>query len=308
VIGIPQMTVSGSATATMASKIWQVCVLITEPFEKHTLKVEAAKIDFDNCMVQVNTANWDAVESRDGGYIHSKNGENCFVGDIHYGDVQPPKNPSCTMLPDPYASYQAPSVDCNALGVIKSMVVNLAGTVLSPGTYCGGIVINKKTTFNKGLYIIKDGPFQIAGSGTNVTADGATFLLVGSLATIDFNTTGHIKMSPANEADAGKFAGFQFFHDWPEFDPNGKKKGNQKIGVSNISSAKVDASGIFYLAGQQFTFGNRADVTIKPGVIIAEYILPDSGAHLKLTGTMPTSSVALELMTKTGSSGPRLIK
>jgi hypothetical protein len=97
IIGISQMTVSAASTATMAGKKWQICVLVTEPTAKHTLKVEGgAKIDFDNCMVQVNTANWDAVESRGGGYIHSKNGENCFVGDIHYGDVQPPKNPTCT--------------------------------------------------------------------------------------------------------------------------------------------------------------------------------------------------------------------
>ena len=30
-------------------------------------------------MVQVNTQNWDAVEARDTSYIHSTNGDNCFI-------------------------------------------------------------------------------------------------------------------------------------------------------------------------------------------------------------------------------------
>ena len=83
---------------------WPVCVLVTNPASNHTLKVQnGATIDFTNCMVQVNTANWDAVEARDTSYIHSTNGVNCFTGDIHYGDVTPPKQETCTMLPDPEA-------------------------------------------------------------------------------------------------------------------------------------------------------------------------------------------------------------
>src|SRR6185436_4848544 len=99
--------------ATIKPKLWQVCVIVTESVDNHTLLVkDQSTIDFTNCMVQVNTQNWDAVEARDSSYIHSKNGENCFVGDIHYGDVQPPKNPTCTFFPDPFAAYVVPTNPC----------------------------------------------------------------------------------------------------------------------------------------------------------------------------------------------------
>jgi Flp pilus assembly protein TadG len=173
-IGISEMTVSGASTATMAGKKWQICVLVTEPTAKHTLKVEdGAKIDFDNCMVQVNTANWDAVEARGSGYIHSKNGENCFVGDIHYGDVQPPKNPTCTFFQDPFVGYKLPASagTCN----FTNKVVNLPGTVLTPGTYCGGINITADTTFSKGL-----NPGSIV-AGYILPEDGAVLNLTGQM-------------------------------------------------------------------------------------------------------------------------------
>jgi len=63
-------------------------------------------------MVQVNTANWDAVESRDTSYIHSTNGSNCLSATSHYGDVVPPKDPTCTFFTDPFASYIVPTNTC----------------------------------------------------------------------------------------------------------------------------------------------------------------------------------------------------
>src|SRR5438270_666401 len=74
-MGIADMTVSGTTTATIAGQKWQICVLVTDPTAEHTLNVEVgAKIDVDNCMVQDNTANSYAVESRGGGDTHSQNG------------------------------------------------------------------------------------------------------------------------------------------------------------------------------------------------------------------------------------------
>jgi len=66
-VGITQMRMAATSKATLGgSKTWPVCVLITNPTSSHTLLVQSgASIDFSNCMVQVNTANWDAVEARD---------------------------------------------------------------------------------------------------------------------------------------------------------------------------------------------------------------------------------------------------
>src|SRR6185437_10757317 len=113
-----------------------------------------ASIDLINCLNQVNTANWDAVEARDTSYIHSTNGVNCFTGEIHYGDVQPPKQVSCAMLPDPFSTYNVPTNACT----YTNMTVN-SNVTLSPGTYCGGLKItgNSNVTLSPGLYFMQAG-------------------------------------------------------------------------------------------------------------------------------------------------------
>jgi len=306
-VGFSDYDVGATSKATIGSKTWPVCVLVTEPTDNHTLLTKNnAQILFDKCMVQVNTLNWDAVEARDTSRIHSTNGENCFVGDIHYGDVKPPKSPTCTFFPDPHDTLTAPSTSCD----YTNMVVTTSGEVLKPGTYCGGILVTKSATFQKGLYVLRDGKFQIVGDDTNVTATGATFVLVGSNAYLQFNTKGTITMSPATNSDAGQFGGFQFYFDDPDIPVGGKKKGNKKGSKSTIAGGKVTASGIFYLQGQKLIFGEGADVTINPGSIIADYILPDEGAIVRLTGSMNTSTTAEQQMRKAGAagSGPVLVK
>lgn len=304
-LGVSSIGMAATSKASIGTKQWQVCVLVTEPTDNHTLLVQDnSKIDFIDCMVQVNTANWDAVEARDTSYIHSKNGENCFVGDIHYGDVVPPKNPTCTMFPDPHDTLLAPNNACTYTNFNTAM----GGNTLSPGTYCGGILVNKDVTFNPGLYIVRDGKFQIVGN-SNVTANGVTFLLVGDKAYLDFQTTGNITMSPAGAA-AGIFSGFQFYYDDPEFDANGKKKGNKKGAKSTISNAKMTSSGIFYLQGQEFITDKGAVITVNPGSIIAHTIRPEGASTLNLKGDINSSNAALASMKKTGygTGGPVLIK
>src|SRR5436190_233102 len=172
-VGITQMSISTTSKATIGAKTWQVCVMVTNPDSNHTLLAKnGGKINFDNCMVQVNTLNWDAVESRDTSYIHSTNGSNCFTGDIHYGDVTPPKQETCTMLPDPYAAYVVPS---NNPCTYTNKQVN-ASTTLTPGTYCGGLKITNSAnvTFSPGIYYIQNGDFTIDKSA-NATGNGVTF-------------------------------------------------------------------------------------------------------------------------------------
>jgi hypothetical protein len=259
-----------------------------------------SKIEFHNCMVQVNTANWDAVEARDTSYIHSTNGSNCFVGDIHYGDVQPPKDPTCLMFPDPFAAYIVPTNTCT----YTNKVVNTAGTTLTPGTYCGGINISKDVTFAPGVYYIQNGDFTVTGSA-NVTATNVTFLITGALSNLNISTTGTLTMSP-NTA-AGQWSGFLFYYDQPSAIGN---KVSTKQGKNTIQSATLNGSGIIYLVNQTLNITNDATVTIDPGSIIADMILPDSGGSLNLTGSINSSLAVLNSMKKTGaaSGGPVLVR
>ena len=299
-MGIMQIAMSANSKATVGGKTWQICVMVTEPTNNHTLMVEGgSKIDFTNCMVQVNTANWDAVEARDTSYIHSTNGENCFVGDIHYGDVQPPKNPTCTMFADPFAAYTVPTNTCT----YTNKVVTAAGTTLTPGTYCGGININADVTFSPGVYYIQDGDFKVLGTA-NVTANEVTFLISGSNSNIHISTSGTLTMSP--NTNAGQFSGFLFYYDQPAAINNKK---SSTAGKNKIQKAKLNGSGIIYLVNQTLEFDNGAVITINPGSIIAHEILPDGGSTLNLTGTLNSSLAVLNSMkkTSTNSGSPRLI-
>jgi Flp pilus assembly protein TadG len=270
--------------------LWPVCVMITNPDSNHTLLVKnQASIDFNNCIVQVNTQNWDAVEARDTSYIHSVNGKNCFVGDIHYGDVTPPKLETCDFLPDPYASLTVPANSCDFTNTTVS-----ANTTLNPGTYCGGLKItgSSNVTFNPGIYYMQDGDFQILGS-SSMSGRGVTFLLSGGSTNINFNTTGTINLSPTT---AGSWAGFLFY-----WDQVTTKKGQTDV----ISSATANLSGIIYFAGQTLSIKNGANVTVNTGSIIADFLLPDNG-HLTLTGN--ANSPGASLTKAMGSTTPVLVQ
>jgi len=297
-VGVSTMHISVTSKAKLGgSATWPVCVLITNPTAGHTLLVQSgASIDFTNCMVQVNTANWDAVEARDTSYIHSTNGVNCFTGDIHYGDVTPPKQVTCTMLPDPYASYVVPSNNpCTYTNTQVS-----ANATLTAGTYCGGLKITNSAnvTLSPGIYYIQNGDFTIDKSA-NVTGNGVTFLISGQSSNLNFSTTGTITMSPYTDPSAGQWAGMLFFWDQPS---------TSKGSTETFANGTMNFSGIMYFVGQTVAISNNATVTVSPGSIIADMILPNKG-HLNLTGTVNSPTAAQQAMKKTITSNtPMLVQ
>ena len=291
------VSVNAKAKASLnGTAQFPVCILITEPTNAHTLRASnAAKVDLNNCLVQVNTQNWDAVEAADTSYIHINNGQNCYVGDIHFGNITPTKMPTCDLFPDPYASL-SPGVPggCD----FNNYAPNAANITLSPGVYCGGIKIQKDATFSPGVYYVTGGPLSIAGTGTDVTATGVAFVLSGNKAGVTVNTTGAFKITPPNTGS--KFDGFIFY-----LDQTAATKPNAQSSLQNV---QMTASGIIYLTGQQLvTSGNATKVMINPGAIVADYLLPQGGTF-NFTGSL-NSSVAAQAMAKSLKGGsPVLIE
>jgi Flp pilus assembly protein TadG len=289
VAGMQNMTIAATSKATLAGQLWPVCVMITNPSTNHTLLVQnKSSIDFSNCLVQVNTQNWDAVEARDTSYIHSANGVNCFVGDIHYGDVTPAKAPTCALMADPYASITVPQNSCDHTNMQVS-----TNTTLSPGTYCGGLKITNSAnvTFSTGNYFIQNGDFTIQNSA-NVTGTGVSFLLSGTSSNINITTTGTLNLSAST---SGAWAGFLFF-----WDQTTTSKGQTDI----IQAATANLSGILYFAGQTLSIKGGAKVTVSPGALIADMLLPDNG-HLTLNGS---TSASYNLTKAMDATSPRLVQ
>ena len=252
--GVSTMHISVTSKAKLGgTRTWPVCVLITNPTSSHTLLVQSgATIDFTNCMVQVNTANWDAVEARDTSYIHSTNGVNCFTGDIHYGDVTPPKEATCTMLPDPYASYVVPS---NNPCTYTNKQVNNTSTTLTPGTYCGGIKIYRQLDcdVHRRASITSRTATSRSPTAPTSTGNGVTFLISGQNSNLNFTTSGTITMSPYTDSSAGQWAGMLFFWDQPS---------TSKGSTETFSNGTMTFSGIMYFVGQTLAITNNATVTV----------------------------------------------
>lgn len=274
--GIDTIAVTASSTAATSAKRWPICVLITDPTSKHTLQTAgSARVDFSDCMVQVNTRNADAVEAKDGSYIHSENGENCFVGDIHFGDVTPKKNPSCTFFKDPLAGLSMPASagTCN----FSSTTVNGSGVVLQPGTYCGNTVVNAgQVTFAPGVYVIKSGVLSIIGN-SQVTAKGVTLLFTGQTPGFSMADGASLAISPTT---TGRFAGIAAYYD----------TASNPRDITLAGNAKINGSGIFYFNSANFQMKQFSKMVIAPGSFVAAKLLPDDYSVVGLAGALGTST------------------
>lgn len=325
IMGVNTLPVSASATAKIEGRKWPICVEVTSPASNHTLiTMTSGQINFTNCMVQVNTQNWDAVEARNSSYIHSTNGDNCFVGDIHFGDILPAKDPSCEFFPDPFAGYAMPASVSSC--TYTDMIASVSGTTLAPGTYCGGLQITRSANLQPGLYIIRDGDLKISGGGTTVTGDGVTILFTGdNTPGIEFSDGATINLTAARSG-VGNFAGFVFYFDQgtaagciPPKDgaqvqkatSKTVKKGQASTSCISVirSSANVTLSGIVYMIGQQFLIEENSEVTFNPGTLIADMIVVTTNAHVTLTGDLnATTSAEIALQKQGTGPSPVLIR
>ncbi len=134
----------------------------------------------------------------------------CSSGGIKANSLQTstPPQTDCPPTPDPLASVAAPSIGaCTA----NNLVIANGVVALSPGVYCGGLKINGNATvtFNPGTYIIKNGPFQIAGPAS-ATGTNVAFYLTGAAATLNFT---HISTVNLSGEESGPMAGLLFFAD-----------------------------------------------------------------------------------------------
>ena len=305
---------------------YPVCVLITEPVDNHTLRVSNnSKMTLRHCVVQVNTAHWDAVEAHDNSYIHIVDGKNCFVGNIHFGEVEPHKEDRCDLLPDPFEALSSPPTalcDFTNLGIDSSAdysaiadpggkgggkaakgkgkggggggggggAVSVAPANLNPGTYCGGLRVTQTTTFAPGVYRITGGPLVIDNANADITANGVTFLLSGDDAGVVIAAARNLQFSP--DLSGGPFSGFVFFLD--------QGATTNPLPSSSWSGTTMTLSGMIYMKSQQLLI-SKGDVTITDGAIVAGYLLPQGG-NLDFTGKLNSTTPAVGSLEKTFTS------
>ena len=146
-------------------------------------------------------------------------------------------------IADPFAGIAFPTV-----GACTYTNNSSTGNVtLTPGVYCGGMSItgNGTATFTAGDYIIKDGPFSVAGTmAVTSGAGGVTFFLTGATANLNFGGTANIGLAAPT---AGDHASFVFFGDKAAPATNAHVMRGTVLGGYNgkiyLPGAKVDMGG-----------------------------------------------------------------
>jgi len=108
-----------------------------------------------------------------GGYQSCNNGQDCF-----YSPSFPTTIPNT--VADPYINLPAPSYSgCGTYpaGSGSQLQLNQGSYSISPGVYCGGIVVsgNAQVTLGSGIYIMNGGGFQVNSANANATGSNVMF-------------------------------------------------------------------------------------------------------------------------------------
>mgnify|MGYP003584081175 CR=1 FL=1 len=167
----------------------------------------------------------------------------CAVGTVVSGfTLSPPPENGCEVMEDPYKDLPVlASTTCDPNLKNISVQPNTSKT-LGPGTYCGGLDLKGTVTFQKGLYVIKDGNLGI-GSQADVTGSEVTFYFVGA-STFDINGGARLELSASTEKEP--FGGLLFIQD-PTAPPGiTKLNGNSNTvlkGAIYMPKSRVEVTG-----------------------------------------------------------------
>jgi len=114
----------------------------------------------------------------------------------------------CPSPPNPLAQRPKPVVGaCD----YNNLVLKGFRGILSPGVYCGGLKLQKRSApkFEPGIYIMKDGPLTV-GKSSELVAEGVGFFLTGKDASFKFFKRSIIRLKAPL---TGLLAGVLIFQD-----------------------------------------------------------------------------------------------
>src|SRR5262249_21154779 len=135
------------------------------------------KFSEQNCWAWVNSTSSTAINAV-GAATGSAQGFCSAGGVLGAEHFTPAPFTGCDPLEDPFAGMRAPTAGSCAQ---SNLVLKNGSYTLNPGTYCGGITLKPQAsvTFNPGVYIIKDGVFEVQGQAS-ASGSGVVFVFAGS--------------------------------------------------------------------------------------------------------------------------------
>ena len=235
VIGVNSMDVVASA---VAGRSGMPCILALDPSTSPAMLLDSnADVEAIDCDVHVNSTAVGALRVDSNGAL-SADGI-CVGGTAQLpgsGTVSPAPNVFCPGQADPLAGLAPPAYsgcDYNNARYVDS------SDTLSPGVYCGGLEIdgNSNVSLASGVYVIKDGPFNVL-SNSIVQGSSVTIYLTGSNGLLFFDSNSSISLTAPV---SGALEGVLFFQD-PGYGGTHRWNGNSTAtlqGVIYLPSGKL---------------------------------------------------------------------
>ncbi|MCC6778145.1 MAG: pilus assembly protein [Hyphomicrobiales bacterium] len=203
------VTLRASATARLSGGL-PLCLVALDLKAKGTITLQKnARLTAPACQVYSDSKSPQGMVSKDSAVMRA--GSICSAGGrVKSADTNYSPQPltDCPIIPDPLASRQGPTdFTCN----YKDKVLDRAVATLSPGVYCGGLVVTNgaQVTLSPGIFVFKDGPLLVDGNaslkGTNVA-----IYMKGANANFTFATASSISLTAPK---SGPLAGILIFDD-----------------------------------------------------------------------------------------------
>lgn len=181
----------------------RLCVMVLDPSKGQALRLDQdAKLTANGCSVQSNSNDKRGISAREYSFLTAE--RICSAGGYEGrpgANISPQPLTDCPPIADPLAKRGTPTVGgCHHGSLVPLLPKVIEGPgphpPLTPGTYCGGLVITKgaNVTLSQGEYIINQGPL-IVEKGSTLTGEYVGFFLKGDLATLNFKSDTTISLS-----------------------------------------------------------------------------------------------------------------
>ncbi len=209
VISAEKILLRTEATAKMSNGL-PLCLVGLDTRAAGTITLQKnARLTAPECLVYSNSNSTQGIKSLDNavmqaGYICSAGGR-VKTRDANFS---PQPMTDCPVIPDPFSSRQGPTnFTCNYM----DKVIDAETVTLSPGVYCGGLIITNsaQVTLGSGIFIVKDGPLVVDG-GASLKGTDVSIYMKGTGANLTFAQASTISLSASK---SGLLAGILIFDD-----------------------------------------------------------------------------------------------
>ena len=276
------------------------CLIALNPTTDNGIHLQGVnKLTSSNCWGWVNSTHPYSINAV-GASLGTAQGFCTAGGVLGAEHFQPSPYTECDPIPDPFADKTAPAgTACTQ----TNLNLKNGNFTLVPGVYCGGLVLKPQAnvTFNPGVYIIKDGMFEVQAQAS-ATGNGVVFVFKGADAEFIVRGGGSISFKAPNAAatNVSGLNGFVMFQD----------KATTTAGKTTIIQGGGDVmiEGILYMPTWRVDIGGNGDLnqSSKYFTMVADSFYMEGNGKLYVASDAAGANLP-DLMPRI-KNGPQLIE